>query len=255
MAQPVLRPGLCSLAQPSIRQPLHTPVFRFDQASLILLRSGCIDIDDGEARLHVATAPGLLLLDPGTVADVRKTPAGPEPRFESLFLSFAPEIVLAAPQGRQSSAPSRVLELDADLEDSLRHVIKSVTQTSDARLRLRLLDLLTALAERGQFYRPHEGIGARLRHLLAQRPEQPWTARDAGRALAVSEATLRRRLAASEQRFDELLADVRMHHAMMLLQTTSWTLPHIAQACGYQSRARFSERFRSRFGFLPSAVR
>ncbi|MFN9474379.1 hypothetical protein [Acidovorax sp.] len=46
-----------------------------------------------------------------------------------------------------------------------------------------------------------------------------------------------------------------MHHALMLVQTTSWSVPRTVPACGYQSRARFAERFRARFGYLPSTVR
>ncbi|WP_315138655.1 helix-turn-helix domain-containing protein [Achromobacter marplatensis] len=71
----------------------------------------------------------------------------------------------------------------------------------------------------------------------------------------MSEATLHRRLSDERVRFEDLLIDVRMHHTMMLVQTTSWSIPHIAQACGYKSRARFAERFRARFGYLPSTVR
>lgn len=71
----------------------------------------------------------------------------------------------------------------------------------------------------------------------------------------MSETTPRWRLAQEHVRVDALLGDIRMHHALMLVQTTSWSVPHIAQACGYQSRARFAERFRARFGYLPSTVR
>lgn len=48
----------------------------------------------------------------------------------------------------------------------------------------------------------------------------------------MSEATLRRRLAAEQERFETILSDIRMHHGMMLLQTTAWSIPRIAEACG-----------------------
>lgn len=66
---------------------------------------------------------------------------------------------------------------------------------------------------------------------------------------------MRRRLAGESVRFVDLLIDTRMHHAMMLLQTTSWSIPRVALACGYQSRARFADGFRARFGYLPSVIR
>jgi transcriptional regulator GlxA family with amidase domain len=46
-----------------------------------------------------------------------------------------------------------------------------------------------------------------------------------------------------------------MHHAMALLQTTGWSVPQVAAACGYMAPARFSSRFRERFGCSPSQVR
>lgn len=43
------------------------------------------------------------------------------------------------------------------------------------------------------------------------------------------------RAAIAEQlRFDALLLEVRMHHAMALLQTTGWSVPRVAEACGYR---------------------
>jgi AraC-like DNA-binding protein len=71
----------------------------------------------------------------------------------------------------------------------------------------------------------------------------------------MSEATLRRRLAKERLRFEEILTDIRMHHAMALLQTTCWSIPQVARACGYQTRTRFAARFRKRFGCSPSEAR
>jgi AraC-like DNA-binding protein len=73
--------------------------------------------------------------------------------------------------------------------------------------------------------------------------------------LAMSEATLRRRLNAEGTGFVELLADVRMSHAMTLLQSTDRPVAHIASAVGYESASRFAIRFRERFGFAPTAIR
>ncbi|WP_233986864.1 helix-turn-helix transcriptional regulator [Pectobacterium versatile] len=71
----------------------------------------------------------------------------------------------------------------------------------------------------------------------------------------MSEATLRRRLSAEQTRFEVLLLETRMQHAMMLVQTTSWSMQRLAEACGYKSSARFSERFKNRFGCSPTKIR
>lgn len=263
---PVLRRGLCSLAQPSLTQVQHTPRFLFHEATVLLVASGRLDLDDGTNPVSVGPGTSLLLVEPETCADLLKTPDGPEQRFRSLFLTLSATLLEAfhrahpsSPPGNGDPAPYRQVPLDEDLESTFRWVLESVEArpASDERLQYRLMDLLLALAERGHAFRNagQGGTAGRLRALLGEAPDRHWTANEAGRALAMSEATLRRRLAGENVRFEDLLAGIRMNHAMMLLQTTSWSIPRIALACGYQSRARFADRFRARFGYLPSAVR
>lgn len=102
--------------------------------------------------------------------------------------------------------------------------------------------------------RPHSFV-ERLRSCITAEADIAWTAADAGRALAVSEATLRRRLADAGTSFQDLLADVRMTQALGLLQTTHLSINRIALEVGYASPSRFAARFRARFGVRPSEVR
>lgn len=263
---PIWRRGLCTVAQPCLTQVQHTPRFLFQDATVLLIAAGRLDMDSGTHRIGVDAPASLLLVDAHTCADLRKTPGGVEQRFRSVFLTLSAQLLDAFRRGRatgaeavQAGAPFQQIALDADLASSLQHLLASAAdgQLSDERLRYRALDLLAALAERGGVFRPPQapGLSGRLRALIGEAPSQHWTAQTAGKALAVSEATLRRRLAGESARFEDVLIDVRMHHAMMLVQTTSWSVPEIAQACGYKSRARFAERFKARFGYLPSAVR
>ncbi|RKP46389.1 AraC family transcriptional regulator [Trinickia fusca] len=264
---PLLRRGLCSLAQPCLEQSRYMPRFQFHEATVVLIAAGQLDLDDGVNRISVDASSSLLLVEPNTCADVLKTPGGNEQRFRSVVLTVPTALLDTFRRSRPSApvdefrpGPFRVIPLDEDLASTLRLVLDSidVQRVSDERLQYRLMDLLAALAERGHHFFGQTGlhdISVRLRTLIAEAPEQHWTAQKAGPALAMSEATLRRRLANERLRFEDLLIDVRMHHAMMLVQTTSWNMPYIAQACGYKSSARFAERFRARFGYLPSAVR
>ncbi len=263
---PVLRRGLCALAQPVLTQVQHTPRFLFHDATVLLVAAGRLDLNDQIQSLTIDTQKSLLLIEPGTCVDLLKMPEGPEMRFRSIFLTLSTGLLEAFQRDRAaptpangSQAPYQLTALDEDLESTFRRVLDSVDakRVSDERLQCRLMDFLFALAERGHVFKGVKQIGTagRLRTLIGEAPGQSWTAYEAGRALAMSEATLRRRLAGESVRFEELLIDTRMHHALMLLQTTSWSIPYIAQACGYQSRARFSDRFRARFGYLPSAVR
>lgn len=265
-AAPVLRHGLCSLAQPCLAQTQHTPGFLFHDATVLLVAAGRLDVGAGVSQLSVDAPTSLLLIEAGTCADLLKTPGGSEQRFRSIFLTLSTTLLeafhqthAARMQNNSQPTPYQQPILDDDLVSTFRRVIESVDiqRVSDARLQHQLMDFLLLLAERGHGFQDakQRGTAGHLRTLIAEAPEQHWTAHQAGRALAMSEATLRRRLAGEGVRFEHLLIDTRMHHAMMLLQTTSWSIPRIALACGYQSRARFADRFRTRFGYLPSAVR
>ena len=91
--------------------------------------------------------------------------------------------------------------------------------------------------------------------MLSARLDGEWSSDAVARSLAMSEATLRRRLAAEGVTLRELIADVRMASALVLLQATSRPVSEIASAVGYDSPSRFAVRFRGRFGFAPTAVR
>ncbi|WP_159914171.1 helix-turn-helix transcriptional regulator [Pantoea sp. 18069] len=264
---PVLRTGLCGLAQPCLTLAQQTPRFLFHDATLLWIAAGRLDLVAGSERITVDSPQSLLLVTPQTCADLRKTPGGAEQRFRSVFLTFPVSLLDAFHRARACVPPQpmrpaalRTLALDEELASTLRHTCESVAlrRVSDERLAYRLMDLLAALAERGHAF-PRSvtapGAAERLRTLIGEAPDQHWTAPEAGRALAMSEATLRRRLKEEGAGFEALLIDVRMHHAMMLVQTTSWSIARIALACGYKSQARFAQRFRSRFGYPPSAVR
>ncbi|NCE89692.1 helix-turn-helix transcriptional regulator [Pseudomonas sp. L13] len=263
-APPILRRGVCGLAQPCLRRTQHTPNFFFQDATLLLVTSGRLDMHSPTRDIMIETGTSLLLVEPGTWANLQKKPAGPEKRFRSVFLTFSPGLLARFHGDRRSTArhnsePVRSLPLDGELNSTLRQLCISVSSPdiSDERLCYRLLDLLAALAERGVGYAPPRspGTAGRVRLLLSEAPSYPWTVRETGRALAMSEATLRRRLTQEQMSFNELLIDVRMHHGLMLIQSTDWNIGRIAETCGYLSRARFSERFKKRFGYLPSAVR
>lgn len=266
LGSPIWRRGLCTVAQPCLTRAQHTPKFLFQDATVLLIAAGRLNLDCGIDKIEVNAGAALMLVEANACADLTKTPGGTEQRFRSIFLTIAPELLDAFRRSRttesensQAAATFRTMPLDADLGDSLQHVLEGATsqQISDERLQYRVLEFLATLAERGFIFSQAmpTGMSGRLRALIGATPGQHWTAQIAGKALAVSEATLRRRLADERARFEDVLIDVRMHHAMMLAQTTSWSVSEIALACGYRSRTRFTERFRARFGYSPSAVR
>jgi AraC-like DNA-binding protein len=70
-----------------------------------------------------------------------------------------------------------------------------------------------------------------------------------------SAATLRRKLDAENASFRNLLEEVRLSYGLGMLQESNWTITRVAQAVGYDSASRFSERFALRFGLSPTELR
>jgi AraC-like DNA-binding protein len=95
----------------------------------------------------------------------------------------------------------------------------------------------------------------RVRAVVATNPAHGWNSIEVGRELAVSEATLRRRLQAEGTSFRTILLDIRMVVALTYLQTTNWLVSRISSEVGYASQSRFSARFKERFGLHPSEIR
>jgi AraC-like DNA-binding protein len=125
--------------------------------------------------------------------------------------------------------------------------------------RLRVLEVLHWLLEQhGVALRApqaHADVSAKVRALITGRLDTEWTADRIASELAVSEATLRRRLVAEGASLTQLLVDARMATALTLLQATAQPVSSIALSVGYESPSRFAVRFRQRFGFAPTAVR
>jgi AraC-like DNA-binding protein len=73
--------------------------------------------------------------------------------------------------------------------------------------------------------------------------------------LAVSEATLRRKLAAEGASIQAIKDKARLSLGLHLVQTTFEPIGRVAERCGFQSQSRFTDKFRQFFGITPSELR
>lgn len=123
--------------------------------------------------------------------------------------------------------------------------------------RHQLHEILIWLEHYGVHFQPREitTVSGKVRQLIARDPAYKWNAAHLAGLMAMSEATLRRRLVAEQGSLSELLIDVRMSFALTLLQSTDLPVSQIAQDVGYESQSKFAIRFRKRFGFSPMMVR
>lgn len=123
--------------------------------------------------------------------------------------------------------------------------------------KVRLMELITWFALSGAVLgkRQSPRLQDRLRQMIETDPARDWTLAHAARALHMSEATLRRKLAAESTSFTGTLSDTRMTRALCFLQTTTLPIARVAQEVGYDSASQFSARFKGRFGISPRDVR
>jgi AraC-like DNA-binding protein len=73
--------------------------------------------------------------------------------------------------------------------------------------------------------------------------------------LAISESTLRRKLAAEGMTLQAIKDRARLGFGLHLVQTTFDPIGRIAEKCGYQSQSRFTDKFKQLFGVTPTELR
>ncbi|WP_421287324.1 helix-turn-helix transcriptional regulator [Aeromonas veronii] len=93
-------------------------------------------------------------------------------------------------------------------------------------------------------------LAERLARYLAVEPGIDHTLEAVAPHFSMSRASMVRKLAAEGRSFRQLLAQVRMSHALNLLQQGMTPL-EVALTCGYDSPSRFAARFKQEFGLTP----
>jgi AraC-like DNA-binding protein len=257
--------GAAARIDTTVHQRLQqVPIF---QHCLILVEDGTKELAGADGASAALAAGDVALLGAGTRPDIGNRPDPASGRYAALALSLGPWAVNAfrqhyaalAAQRPAPGLPWQLCRQDDTLAATIRHAAAGLDHPAIS-VRVaghRCVEVLAALAERGLYLPPDDdhGTAARVRALIAARPHVPWGAADMARTLGLSEATLRRRLAAENTSFRDIAAEVRLTHGLMLLQTTRAPILQIALDCGYESPSRFASRFRDRFGMSPSELR
>ncbi len=234
---------------------------RIDETTLLRIYSGTKTLRDSEGvETHAGQGHFVLLrrAENLTVGN-QVAEAGP---YHAEGLVF-PEDLLTGflkSHGKASTySPVRSGLMTAEFEDGFSRAVTSLAcpDLPADILKHRLFELLIWLTEAGVtlWVKQPQALIDRLRDLFAKDIERDWKAGDAGRALGMSEATLRRRLNSEGTSFSTQLKEARLAFALMRIQTTSHPLSEIAYESGFSSQARLSEAFKSRFGLSPSHIR
>lgn len=96
-----------------------------------------------------------------------------------------------------------------------------------------------------------DSLQEKLSVLISATPGESHNVESAAASLNMSRATLIRKLSAEDTSFRKILTEVRMGYALSLMQEGK-ALLDVSLACGYQSQARFSARFKQQFKVTPS---
>jgi AraC-like DNA-binding protein len=202
-----------------------------------------------------ALSPGSVFVLPrGVMLDVLNIPGERTGSYQSLVLEIRGSDLpdLAPPPGPAAGGLS--VPLDEDLVDAVLHAAASIAD-GPARGTLRasrlteLLALLHDVPEARPLY--ERTMSDRVARLVQGDLGHGWTAAEVAVHLAVSESTLRRRLAEDGVSFSALLRRARMVAAQRHIAAGAGSQV-AGLAVGYASRAHFARAYRSVFGANPS---
>lgn len=222
---------------------------------------------EGEKRVRTATqslrfAPGdIFLISRRCRIDVVNLPDARCGRYTSAVVPFCSEALAAARTLWNEPLPAAgeaLARLPLDAHGALLRRWRQALQDGHySEARLALASFAITLARQGHgslLLAPQPTLSEQVRDRLAAEPARDWQSHDVEAALAISGATLRRRLSSEGTSLRQLLTEARLAHAMGLLYTTALPLKAVAARVGYRSLPSFSKRFVERYGLHPSDI-
>ncbi len=258
----VVRQGVGLSARVGQRRDLRFSRIVVDRPALIVVTHGTKTLHADDRQWSIRGGEGVAIAG-GQTFDVSNR-LSDDGLYEARWLIWDPAIVAGFDRWPARIPPlagaASLGRIDTQLAGAFERAvdaIQDVEHVPDEVARHRLAEVLVWLSLRGIRFAPADtpGMATKVRRLFETALDRRWTAAAVASDLAVSEATLRRRLAAEGTALGAILADVRMSFAMVLLQSTRYPVQRIALEVGYESASRFAIRFRERFGFPPTAIR
>ncbi|AFK57438.1 helix-turn-helix transcriptional regulator [Tistrella mobilis] len=256
----ILRNGVGVIARVLQRRELLLTRIAVDQPTLMVVRRG-LKLLRAAGTETVIPAGGAAAIAGGEVFDVVNRPDNGVYAADFLVIDQAVIAGFAVPDAVRPIA--RALTIPAMAPDFLeayeraRAAVADPAAVPETVAVQRMREVLGWIAHHGGAFPPPvpPAIAQRIRALVAGDLAAPWRAAEVASQLAMSEATLRRRLAAEGTSLTDLVTETRMAHALMLLQVTDQPVATVAALVGYDSPSRFAARFRQRFGHPPGAIR
>ncbi len=231
---------------------------RLDRPLIGIVLSGAKEVWLGDVSERFAAGTAFVL--PAAVdLEIVNEPDGRTHLYQSLILPVEPDMLPQVGPGDAARAPAQdtfVVPLTPGRVQALLHAADAIDAgPAEAVLRTARLHELLALLHDAPAARPlfDVTIAERVARLVRSEPDRRWTAADIATRLALSESTLRRRLAGEGQALSVILRRERMAVARRLIAqgAASGTA---GLAVGYASRAHFARAFRATFGVNPAQL-
>jgi AraC-like DNA-binding protein len=235
-------------------------------AGLVIVIEGSKEVLWGAGR-NIYRAGDTFVLPAGTEVDVVNEPDRDTGVYRALFLRFSRALVIEAarlwPQLTSREVPlGSSITINSTLCSAIIHSGEALAGSLNFSRRVvdhRVLEVLLLLAEQGVLplipKYVDSSVTQAVRLLIRHRLDHAWSAATIAASLAMSEASLRRRLRDENQSLRALLLAERMQAAHLILSDRDADVADAIAATGYTSRSHFSRHFKDAFGQAPSTVR
>ncbi|MDR3371096.1 AraC family transcriptional regulator [Rhodoferax sp.] len=257
----IQRPGVGASAGILQRQELEFKRLVIDQPVLIVVLQGIKTLRWAHGEYHMRAGEALALAAGQTVDIINRM--APNGAYRAHWLAWDPALIAAHAQHNPAQPVIRhalpIVDAGGEFAQAFQRALHAMEDPGIPVdiARHRVAEMLQWLTLHGGRFEPVETLtsSAKVRRLISQDLAREWAATAVARALAMSEATLRRKLAEEGSCLSDILSDVRLSSALGLLLSTAQPVTQIALSCGYQTPSHFAARFRQRFEFSPSAIR
>ncbi len=183
--------------------------------------------------------------------------------YKATGVSFTKQLVQTVFHERKFVSQPDGIQIIEAIPDNPMSILALIEQTLNdddlppTILQHRLLEPLIWLKSKGiaLYHANDEAPLSRVRAVIESDIGRSWKSKEVSEALAMSEATLRRTLAKTGDRFSKILKNTRLEHGLSLLQSTTDPITEIALICGFKTPSHFSDAFKDRFGIKPSQIR
>ena len=256
----------CGLGVQSCYKPQKISKVTFSKPAALLVVSGSKEIELASRRF-VAKTGELLIVPADTEFWIAKFPDPVSGLYQGLGFRFDIETVqeFQRSYGRGLESWNLSSNWHAPVsEAALEWIIQWLDWSSKYPPSLhvqrhRLVELLLLLAQAGLagniLVSRNPSWRQRIGQMIGVDPARAWRCQELCRMLGVSESAMRRHLRVEGTSFRDLLEETRLMSSLVLVQETSFTISRVADAVGYRSQSRFTDRFKERFGLTPTMLR